>query len=218
LSYRHSGGGGGGKQSSTIPALPAASDPAYNTPDLTKPALTSLFNNIKKAYAGRAIWLDIVKKYNLSEKDYVILMPSLSREYNYYGLLYFDQFMKHAKADRGIILTSDERVVKTASLFSENIADVVEFSQKKAELLMKFYCLYMFTDKLVIISLEEPEGRSGLQLVGKKNMTLEEIMAIGVYGLKEFIPANVPVYAGDDANIHSFLGNPRNQEVMRHAM
>ncbi len=46
---------------------------------------------------------------------------------------------------------------------------------------MKFYSLYMFTDRLVIASLDEPDGRNGERMVGKKGITVGEIFPIGVY-------------------------------------
>ena len=48
---------------------------------------------------------------------------------------------------------------------------------------MDYYTLQMFTDKLVIASLEEPEGRSGGNLIGVKHITEEEAVAIGILGL-----------------------------------
>lgn len=164
-----------------------------------------LEENIRKANEGRKLWLDVCKKYELSDDDYVILIPSLNKEYNYYGLLYLNEFRKKVKAEKIIILTYDERVKRSAKIFLNKIYDICNFSRESAELLMKFYCLYMFTDKLVIISLEEPEGRNGMQLIGKKGITLEEVMAIGVYGLKEFKKIAAPEYNGEDQIIKTFL-------------
>lgn len=164
-----------------------------------------LNESIEKAYNGRKLWLDIFEKYKLSDRDYVILMPSLNSEYNYYALLHLDEFVRKVKAEKIIILTYDDRVQSTGKLFTNRIHDICYFSRENMELLMKFYCLYMFTDKLIIVSLEEPEGRSGKQLIGKKGITLEEIIAIGIYGLEKCEKITQPYYDGNDENIKSFL-------------
>lgn len=166
-----------------------------------------VLKNILRAYKGRKIWLQLIKEYGLGEKDYVILMPSTDRDYNYYSLLYLDKFLKRVSSNRAIILTFDENVIKSAYLFSENIEIKKGFTREQAELLMKCYCMYMFTDKLIICSLEEPEGRNGKQLVGKKNMSLEEVIAICIYGFKKFEKQECPIYVGNDEGIKKFLQN-----------
>lgn len=164
-----------------------------------------VLKNIIKAYKGRKIWIKLLKSYGLTDKHYVVLMPSLNRDYNYYALLYLDKFLEKENAEGALILTYDENVKKCARMFSGKIIDVADFSREKAELLMKFYCLYQFTYRLIIASLEEPEGRDGLNLVGKKGITIEEIIAVGLYGLNREDRAAPPEYKGNDPEILSFL-------------
>ncbi|AGF58317.1 hypothetical protein B0P06_003368 [Clostridium saccharoperbutylacetonicum] len=164
-----------------------------------------LEQNINKAQEGRNLWIEICNKYKLGDEDYVILMPSLNAEYNYYALLHLSEFIDRVRAEKIIILTYDENVKKIGKMFSNKICDIYDFSREEAEYLMKFYCLYMFTDKLIIISLEEPEGRNGRQLIGKKGITLEELIAIGIYGLKECKKIIPPNYNGNDEKIKKFL-------------
>ena len=45
----------------------------------------------------------------------------------------------------------------------------------------------MFTNKLIIVSLDEPQGRNGTNLIGTKGVTEEEIVAIGILGLKYLV-------------------------------
>lgn len=171
-----------------------------------------LLDNISKAYKGRELWIKLIEENSISDKTYVILMPSLNRKYNYYALLHLNQFLEQKNADQVVILTFDEEVIESAEIFSEKVKKVINFSRESSELLMKFYSLYMFTDKLIIVSLEEPEGRSGMQLIGKKGITLEEVIAIGIYGLRKFESVEPPQYNGNNNKIRSFLENQKEEK------
>lgn len=171
-----------------------------------------LGENIKLASLGRSLWISFIENYKLGDRDFVLLMPSANRDYNYYSLLYINQFIQEKKADKVYILTFDEKVKKSYHLFSDK-TEVVHFSREDARKLMKFYSLYMFTDKLIIASLDEPEGRTGIQLIGKKGITLEEIIAVGVFGLREFRKEKPLVYTGNDSDVISFLGSGCNDEL-----
>ncbi|NRT73710.1 hypothetical protein [Clostridium beijerinckii] len=161
--------------------------------------------NIEKASKGRQIWIKILEKYGIGDGDYIILMPSLNNEYNYYTLLHLNEFINKVNAKRIILLTHDSVVKKVAKLFSNKIYDILYFSREDAECVMKFYCLYKFTDSLIIASLDEPEGRNGKSLIGKNGITLEEVIAIGVYGLKEYKRIIPPFYEGYDKEVKKFL-------------
>lgn len=162
-------------------------------------------SNLKKAFKGRRIWIDLIKKHNITDKDYIILMPSLNRDYNYFALLYINQFLEQKKYNKIIILTFDNRVMKCCSLFSDKINKAINFSRENSELIMKYYCLYKFTDKLIFASLKEPKGRNDYNLIGRNGITLEEIFAIGIYGNKSFKKEQQLEYTGNDSEILSFI-------------
>jgi hypothetical protein len=166
-----------------------------------------LYINLFKSYLGWYHWHRLVKKYKLGNTA-VILMPSCDRDYNYNALLYLDQMLKSRKFDNAVILTHSEEVMKSAHMFSEKILGIERFSRKRAEHLMQYYCLYEFDKRLVVASLDEPNGRNGRALIGKKDTTLEEIFVIGVYRVYPYQPLSAPDYAGEDSNIRKFL-NPR---------
>lgn len=171
-----------------------------------------LDENIKRASIGRSLWISFIEKYQPEDKDFILLMPSANREYNYYSLLYIKQFIQYKKANKIYVLTFDECVKKSCYLFSDQL-EIVDFSREDARNLMKFYSLYMFTDKLIIASLDEPEGRSGKQLIGKKDITIDEIFAIGIFGLRKFHKEKPPVYTGNDSDILSFIGSRCENEL-----
>lgn len=74
---------------------------------------------------------------------------------------------------------------------------------------MQFYCLYEFDKRFICASLDEPNGRNGSALIGKRGTTVEEIFVIGVYRVYPFQRPEAPAYEGMDSGIKLFLeGRP----------
>ena len=169
-----------------------------------------LYINLISAYRGWWQWHKIIKAKGVEGNTAVILLPDCNRETNHLALLYLDDMLKSRKYKNAVILTHDPAVKKCAPLFSKNILRVVDFSRKKAERLMQFYCLYEFDKRFTVASLDEPNGRNGSALIGKRGTTVEEIFVIGVYRVYPFTRPEAPAYTGDDPEIENFLeGRPQ---------
>lgn len=140
--------------------------------------------NIDLASQGRDFWINLVEANKLGGRDYVLLMPSYESEINYYGLVHLDAFLQKVGSNKCLLLVCNDRVKDLAYHFTEKAIEVINVSRSDAEKIMKLYSLYNFTDKLIVLSLDEPAGRSGKYMVGKKGITLEDMVAIGIYGLK----------------------------------
>ncbi|MCI9289966.1 MAG: hypothetical protein HFF23_10855 [Oscillospiraceae bacterium] len=168
-----------------------------------------LYRNLISAYRGWWEWHKIVKGKGVGDNTAVVLLPSCEREINHLALLYLDSMLSRRKYKNAVILTHDPAVKKCAQLFSPNILRVVSFSRKKAEHLMQFYCLYEFDKRFICASLDEPNGRNGSALIGKRGTTAEEIFVIGVYRVYPFQRPEAPAYEGTDSGIKLFLeGRP----------
>lgn len=169
-----------------------------------------LYINLISAYRGWWQWHKVIKGKGVAANTAVILLPDCNRETNHLALLYLDDMLKNRKYKNAVILTHDPAVKKSASLFSQNILRVISFSRKKAEHLMQFYCLYEFDKRFTVASLDEPNGRNGSALIGKRGTTVEEIFVIGVYQVYPFERPQAPVYTGNDSEIKTFLeGRPQ---------
>lgn len=168
--------------------------------ELRRDMIADLF----RSYRGWFQW----KKINLTEgigNTEVVLFPSNHTELNFLALVYLDEYLKKNKRDNAILLTFDERINKSAHLFSRKILKIQDFSRRKAEDLMQLYCLYKFTHNLTIISLDEPYGRNAYKVVGKNDTALEDVFKICIYGIWPENPA-VPVqYSGKDDKIKNFI-------------
>lgn len=163
-----------------------------------------LYKNLFASYRGWWQWHKITRKKGVGNTA-VILLPTCDREINYLALLYLDDLLKSRKHQNAVVLTHDPAVLKCTALFSKNILATIPFSRKKAEDLMQFYCLYEFDKRFIVASLNEPNGRNGSVLIGKRGTTQEEIFVIGVYRIYPFQRPQDPGYAGNDPEIKAFL-------------
>ena len=163
-----------------------------------------LYRNLLASYRGWWQWHQVIKGKGVKNTA-VVLLADCDREVNYLALLYLDAMLESRGHDNAVILTHDPQVIKSAGLFSQKILRVVSFSRKKAEDLMQFYCLYEFDKRFTVASLDEPNGRNGSVLIGKRGTTREEIFVIGVYRVYPFQWPAAPSYSGNDPDIVNFL-------------
>ena len=163
-----------------------------------------LYRNLFAAYRGWWQWHKVTKK-GVGKNTAVILLPDCNHEINYMALLYLNDMLDSRKYSNALILTHDPGVQKSAALFSNKILSVVPFNRKKAEDLMQYYCLYEFDKRFIVASLDEPNGRNGSVLIGKRGTTQEEIFVIGVYRVYPFQRPEPPAYRGNDPVIKNFL-------------
>lgn len=163
-----------------------------------------LYRNLLRAYYGWWCWFWVCRTKGFGNTA-VVLIPGEDKEISYLSLLYLDQMLNARKHDNAIILTRDSLIMKTASMFSGRILKTQFFNRKKAEALMQFYCLYEFNKKFICASIDEPYGRNGSTLIGKRGTTKEEIFVIGIYRIYPFTRPEKPIYEGDDSAIIEFL-------------
>ena len=169
-----------------------------------------LYRNLLRAYYGWWCWFWVCRTKGFGNTA-VVLIPGEDKEISYLSLLYLDQMLDARKHDNAIILTHDSVVIKAAPYFSNRILKAKAFSRKKAEALMQLYCLYEFNERFFVASLDEPNGRNGSRLVGKRGTTIEEVFVIGVYRL---YPVNRPplpqLVSINDSEVRDFLSIPLN--------
>lgn len=144
-----------------------------------------LENSLKKAEKGRAYWLKFIEVYDLSVGKYVILIPDSYTCDAYLSLLFLEDFIQEKNAESIIILCTESIIKEVAFSFSEKIEQVIIIDQEIKESLLKFYCLYEFSNRLIIASLTQPKGRRGKGLIQTGKVCYAEIFAVIVYGLTE---------------------------------
>ena len=147
-------------------------------------------NNLRKKIfmckKGWFLWHFLLKKHPEIQNTAVILMPDKINKTNFYFLHYLNDYLSLKGRDNAVVLTHDSVVYHNAKKVCGKIIDVIHFDSGKAKAIMVYASLYCFDDRLVIASLDEPIGRDGRSLIGLNNLTEEEVIAIGVYGILPF--------------------------------
>lgn len=145
---------------------------------------------IKRAEQGREIWLNLKRECELTENTFVILFPQEDTACNAYVMKYLEDFAVRTNADRLVLLAYDKEVLDlengVGSAWQTSFKNKVKtrfVSREDALQIMDYYTLQMFTDRLIIASLDEPEGRNGSNIIGINDITEEEAVAIGILGL-----------------------------------
>lgn len=185
--------------------------------------------SIYNVWKGRYIWKKVLKRYFVDLKfDFVILLPKGDSQVNYYTLLYLNKFIeylekrKNSLASIGIpvirrnenffIITNDSDVNTCAQTICRRVSQIITFSDDEIEQLLQYYCLYPFTNRLIIGLLDGIPGRNDYTALIKCGFTVEELVANCIFDLK--IPhfnyksrPKIPLYNGHDSTIVRFINS-----------
>ena len=131
-----------------------------------------------------SLWPDL----SWEEDDYIIIFPQCNRECNLYGMKYLDTFLQRRSGKQAIILTRDSFVRNCIRTYSDNIKKIICLEEKMLSDLVELYQFHVFHSNVVVVALDEPFCRKASGLVGIKQITIEQMIAIGVYSIIPFRP------------------------------
>lgn len=137
-----------------------------------------------EARKGREKWLYLKETYRIDKNTYIILFPEEKTQCNQYILKYLPEFSKKVNANRIILLSYDEEILKANIHCSDIVYEIVFWNRAAADELMAYYSIQRFSDNLLIASLNQPKGRNGENLIGINGITEEEVVSIGILGIR----------------------------------
>jgi len=148
--------------------------------------------NEKLEYAsmGLSEWHRIDSGYDLQQNDYVVLFCDDDIEVNESGMLYLDTFLDRVEGNKVVVLTNNKFVADNIKDYSKKIISVEECNDEQVTCLLSLYSLFHFDHRFRVVSLEKPHGRKAKSLIGVKGTTVEQLVAIGVYGIIPFRSLN----------------------------
>lgn len=164
-----------------------------------------LQKHLEKAMFGRALWLSLTKRLELQSQDYVLIFPSNHVKVNYYGLLYIDQFVESKKPMRTFILTDNQLVGQAYSHVTDKIAECELVSSEEMTAILNFYTLYLFSDRVIVVDIDQLSARSIGNIIGTRNITIEEIISVGIYQIRKFHPEEDIIYSGSNEQLKYFF-------------
>ncbi len=139
----------------------------------------------------------------------LVLFPDEDGKVNYYGLLYLDEHLVRNLKKEAVIVTSCPGVMRVASLFTPKIKDIVMVTEREMDCLIAYLKLSEGAIDFTIVSLTKPAGRRGEYLVGAKGLTVEQMVAIGIYFI---IPYRQIIRSFDFSS-----SDPASMEIMKEA-
>lgn len=163
---------------------------------------------LKEVFRGWYVWHGLVKKYDMKGKyvnTAVILLPQNDTENCFFALLYLDRMLSLRQFDAAILLTVSPLSDELVSIFSEKVLSVELLSSNDADALLQYYELVEFDPRFIAASLDEPNGRNGRALIGVSDITVEEMVVIGIYKIIPYVQKKRPTYHGKKPEIKKFM-------------
>lgn len=142
----------------------------------------------KVAQCAQGEWDAMLHITKAGADDSVILFPGSDHECNLQGMRYLDTYMQRINTKRAIILTVDPFVKNNIGNFSDNVSSIIEISREQAQRFIVLYQLRIFDDRFIVVSLNEPICRNAEGMIDVKGITVEQLVAIGVYSIIPFRP------------------------------
>ena len=158
--------------------------------------------HFKKAEEGKVIWENLDNKYHA---DLYMIFPHVNDSYNYFAMLYFDEYIKNKSIDNIVFVCDDIGLKKSKDLFTCQDIQFENMELEKIHLLLKYYALFEFTTRLKIISLTIPYNTRGENLLGVKGVTKEELLCFDIYRFDHELKVKEPYYDGADEDIIKFM-------------
>jgi len=155
-------------------------------------------NLMTSAIRGKKVYLEIMdnfldsrmKKVDDTESA-IFLFPSHDSDVNINGLIYLDEYLFRWNKSGFAIITSDLKMYQNAKKTYSDNNEIYLIDDEQMNNLICFYRLYLFDPRIKIVSLEQPLGRRGHNLLDVKGVTKEMLVAIGVFGLIPFEKASI---------------------------
>jgi hypothetical protein len=150
-----------------------------------------LEKRIGQARKGREYWIaQFGSNFEIESDQYILLLTEEGR-INEHLLQYLPKFLKNKKSRNAIIVyqydIEQERIQSYEQYFEKHnlMIQIQHISKEDMDNLLAFYCMYQFTGRLVIGSIDKPEGRTGSRFIEEKRLTLEEMVVHVIYDIRE---------------------------------
>lgn len=131
---------------------------------------------------GKEIWDSFISKYSITDKDTVILFPHKNNDINTIGLKYLPIYIKIRKPERVFVIYQEE------GLF-DNILDsriiTNRLGEKEINNILTYYSLHELGTNFKLMSLVEPFGRFGDKTIYYDDISIDEVVVYGIYGLSK---------------------------------
>lgn len=136
------------------------------------------------AFEGWKIWHRCIKKYQMKVDTAFVLAPSEDARINYYGLKYLDQFLKTNQMKEAVLVVTDRNKRKLNYALSDQICGITVVASRQMERILTYYYACNPDRRFVVMDIDSiPERKNVRNLAGVQGITIEKVIAAGVYRL-----------------------------------
>lgn len=149
-----------------------------------KYGICQLTVDLLKAVKGRFLWRKIYDSGQIDlGKEHIIVIPEEEIIEMYYGMLYIENYLKQISKSNCTIITDSRIICDTIPLFTKKAKRIVYITHEKMNALLKYYAVFGEQKIATVVSLERLTGRLSKGLINKEGITVEELVAVGIYDL-----------------------------------
>ncbi len=144
--------------------------------------IIQILKRTASCYRGWWQWHCICKTRGM-DRTVVVLITSDDPDVVCFALVYLDDLVQIRDCQNAIVLSTDSEILERACSSSKKILATKKINERQKDDLLQLMCLYRFDERFVCAALDEPAGRNGSRFIGRKGISKEEIVAVGIYGL-----------------------------------
>lgn len=131
---------------------------------------------------GKEIWDLFISKFSITDKDTIILFPHQNNNINTIGLKYLHTYIKIRKPEKVFVIYKEEGLFDN---ILENRIITKRLGEEEIRNLLSYYSLHELGKNFKLVSLVEPFGRFGDKIVYYDDISMDEVVVYGIYGLSK---------------------------------
>lgn len=156
---------------------------------------------MKYVWRGRKIIKQIIKENNINlEMDFLIILPEHNLELNFYMLYYLNLLVKQFEMEKDIleergipvirenekfiVITSDNRLKEDGKNIFPRLTRQIILTSSEMDMILARYAFYPMNARIILGAIERVNGRNYQNLLKKRNISLKEIVAVSILGIK----------------------------------
>lgn len=139
---------------------------------------TNLDEKYEMALQGRSHWLEMKKKYGINDEWGLIIIPDVSADICMSGVKNLGFYLRKKILKNALVIITDNNRLSMSN-FDEDGINIEIMKNESVEEILMYYKLHQFFRNIVVVSVDEPFGTSGI--IGKCEIGIDEYVRDALY-------------------------------------
>jgi len=140
--------------------------------------------NLQQALLGALQWNRFLEEEKPTNSDCVLFFPEIDDEINMKALQHLHEYTLSAKVNKLYVFYCDSLISVEFPRFYTGDYKIVHLPPSDMDAFMKLFCLENTSNRVIIISLCQPQGRYGKYAIERNGVNLEEAVKYGIYKME----------------------------------